>query len=108
VRSDATGVNGDAGGSGGTMAGRTSCPPAGNHGRQHEVDVLLVAAGARVEPGLLESDGVRNNPAVLAALRPARPWRRGFRCCLMLITLGRVAVSLDRVRADPSTSCWFT
>jgi divalent metal cation (Fe/Co/Zn/Cd) transporter len=33
----------------------------------------LVAAGARVEPGLLESDGVRNNPAVLAALRPARP-----------------------------------
>lgn len=47
--------------------------PAGNHGRQREVAVLLVAAGALVEPELLESDNVRNNRAILAALRPARP-----------------------------------
>jgi len=44
-------------------------PPAGNHGRQHEVVVLLVASGARVEPEWLESDKVRTNPAMLAALR---------------------------------------
>jgi hypothetical protein len=50
-----------------------SHPPAGDHGRQREVVVLLVAAGAMVEPGLVESDGVRNNPAILAALRPASP-----------------------------------
>jgi hypothetical protein len=43
-------------------------PPAGNLGRQREVVGLLVAAGAKVEPGLLESDGVRNNPSMLAAM----------------------------------------
>lgn len=50
-----------------------SNPPAGNHWQQREVIMLLVAAGARVEPALLDSDGVRNNPAILAALRPAKP-----------------------------------
>jgi hypothetical protein len=48
-----------------------SSPPAGNHGRQREVVALLVAAGAVVESGLLESDGVRANPAILTALRGA-------------------------------------
>lgn len=43
-------------------------PPAGNRGRQREVIVLLVAAGARVEPEWLESERVRGNPAMLAAL----------------------------------------
>jgi uncharacterized protein len=46
-----------------------SNPPAGNHGRQQKVVELLLAAGAIVEPGLLESDGVRSNAAILAALR---------------------------------------
>jgi hypothetical protein len=44
-------------------------PPAGNHGRQREVIVVLVAAGARVEPQWLESEKVRANPAILSALR---------------------------------------
>lgn len=44
-------------------------PPAGNHGRQREVVVLLVAAGASVEPDWLESEKVRADPAMLAALR---------------------------------------
>jgi len=44
-------------------------PPAGNRGRQREVVELLVAAGARVEPEWLESEKVRANPAMLAALR---------------------------------------
>ena len=44
-------------------------PPAGNHGRQREVVVLLVSAGARVEPEWLESEKVRANPAMLAALQ---------------------------------------
>src|SRR5713101_582434 len=43
--------------------------PAGNHGRQREVVVLLVSGGARVEPEWLESQKVRANPAMLAALR---------------------------------------
>jgi hypothetical protein len=50
-----------------------SNPTARNHGRQREVIMLLVAAGAMIEPSLLDSDGVRNNPAILAALRPAKP-----------------------------------
>lgn len=48
-------------------------PPAGNHGRQCEVVVLLVAAGAIVESGLLESDDVRANPMILAALHAEKP-----------------------------------
>lgn len=48
-------------------------PPAGNHGRQREVVVLLVAAGAIVESGLLESDDVRANPTILAALHAEKP-----------------------------------
>ena len=44
-------------------------PPAANHGRQREVVSLLVAAGARVEPAMLESENVRKNPAILAALK---------------------------------------
>lgn len=43
-------------------------PPTGNRGRQREVVVLLVAAGAAVEPKWLESEKVRANPAMLAAL----------------------------------------
>jgi uncharacterized protein len=44
-------------------------PPAGNRGRQREAVVLLVSAGARVTPEWLESEKVRANPAILAALR---------------------------------------
>jgi hypothetical protein len=47
-------------------------PPAGNHGRQREVVVLLVAAGARVEPEWLESEKAGANPTIIAALRSAR------------------------------------
>ena len=43
-------------------------PPAGNHGHQREVVALLVAAGARVEAQWLESDKVRADAAILAAL----------------------------------------
>jgi hypothetical protein len=50
-----------------------SNPPAGSHGRHREVITLLVAAGAIVERGLLDSDGVRNNHAILAVLRPSHP-----------------------------------
>jgi ankyrin repeat protein len=50
-----------------------SKPPAGNHGRQREVIILLVAAGAIVGPGLVDSDAVRTNPTLLAALQPAKP-----------------------------------
>jgi hypothetical protein len=44
-------------------------PPAGNQSRQSEVVSLLVAAGARIKPEWLESEEVRANPALLAALR---------------------------------------
>ena len=44
-------------------------PPAGNRGRQREVVRLLVSAGAIVGPSLLESNAVRTNPTILAALR---------------------------------------
>jgi hypothetical protein len=44
-------------------------PPAGNHGKQREVVALLIAAGARVESTWLESEQVRADPAMLAALR---------------------------------------
>ena len=47
-------------------------PPAGNHGRQREVVVLLVAAGAKVELDLLGSEEVRTNPAILAVLSARR------------------------------------
>jgi len=43
-------------------------PPAGNHGRQREVVTLLVAAGAKVEPDLLQSERVRTNPEILEIL----------------------------------------
>jgi uncharacterized protein len=42
---------------------------AGNRGRQREVVALLVAAGAKVERELLESDSVRANPEMFAALK---------------------------------------
>lgn len=48
-------------------------PPAGNHGRQREVVALLIDAGAIVENELLESDEVRANPAILAALHAEEP-----------------------------------
>jgi hypothetical protein len=44
-------------------------PPGGNRGRQREVAVLLVTAGAQVDPGWLASDKVRADPAMLATLR---------------------------------------
>ena len=43
-------------------------PPAGNHGRQCEVVVLLVAVGASVEREWLERERVRADPQMLAAL----------------------------------------
>lgn len=43
-------------------------PPAGNQGRQRAVAALLVGAGAIVEPGWLESEQVRADAAMLAAL----------------------------------------
>jgi hypothetical protein len=44
-------------------------PPAGNQGRQCEVAALLVSAGAKVEPDWLESEQVRADRTMLAALR---------------------------------------
>ncbi len=43
-------------------------PPAGNQGKQCEVAALLVAAGARVEPGWLESAQEHADAPMLAAL----------------------------------------
>jgi hypothetical protein len=48
-------------------------PPAGNHGRQREVVLLLIAAGAMVEPEWLKSEKVRADPAMLAALQGGIP-----------------------------------
>jgi hypothetical protein len=45
-----------------------SNPPKGNQGRQREVVMLLAAAGAKPQPPWLESEQVRADPAVLAAL----------------------------------------
>jgi uncharacterized protein len=50
-----------------------SNPPAGNQGRQRQVVMLLIAAGAKIEPEWLESEQVRTNPAMLAALRGLNP-----------------------------------
>jgi hypothetical protein len=41
--------------------------PAGSHGRHREVVILLVGAGAKVQPEWLES--VREDPAMVSALR---------------------------------------
>ena len=49
-----------------------SDPPEGNHGRQREVVALLLAAGARVEPGWLESEKVQADAAILASMRARR------------------------------------
>jgi hypothetical protein len=46
-----------------------SNPPAGNQGRQREVVALLVAAGAKVEPEWLENEKVREDEAMVRALR---------------------------------------
>jgi ankyrin repeat protein len=43
--------------------------PAGSHGRHREVIALLVSAGARVEPEWLQSEKVRADPAIFAAMR---------------------------------------
>ncbi len=48
-------------------------PPAGNRGRQREVVALLVGAGAEVEAEWLESEEVRGDVEMLAALRGGRP-----------------------------------
>lgn len=50
-----------------------SDPPAGNHGRQREVVVVLLAAGARVEPVWLESEKVQADSAILASMNARRP-----------------------------------
>ena len=47
-------------------------PPAGNQGKQCEVAALLVSAGATVELEWLESEQVRADAAMLAALRTSR------------------------------------
>jgi hypothetical protein len=47
--------------------------PAGNSGRQREVAALLVRAGAIVEPEWLESEVVRTDAAMLAALCAGMP-----------------------------------
>jgi uncharacterized protein len=47
--------------------------PKGNQGRQREVVSLLLAAGASVDPAWLQSDNVRNDPAMLAALTKGPP-----------------------------------
>jgi hypothetical protein len=44
-------------------------PPTGNHGKQREVAALLVRAGAAIEPRWLESEAVRGDSAMFAALR---------------------------------------
>lgn len=46
--------------------------PAGTQGKQCEVAALLVSAGATVEPEWLESEQVRADAAMLAALRTGR------------------------------------
>jgi hypothetical protein len=43
-------------------------PPAGNQGRQRVVLARLIAAGARVEAEWLESEQVRGDSVMLAAL----------------------------------------
>ena len=43
-------------------------PPSGNLGKQAEVAAVLVAAGARIDPEWLESEQVRADPLMLAAL----------------------------------------
>ena len=48
-------------------------PPAGNHGKQRQAAALLVRAGAVVEGQWLESEQVRADKAMLAALRIAMP-----------------------------------
>jgi ankyrin repeat protein len=47
-------------------------PPTGNHGRQCEVAALLVCAGAKIESCWLESEQVRADPTMLAALRAGK------------------------------------
>jgi hypothetical protein len=42
--------------------------PKGNQGKQCEVAALLVQSGAWVDPGWLQSEGVRSDPSMLAAL----------------------------------------
>jgi ankyrin repeat protein len=48
-------------------------PPTGNHGRQRDIAALLVSAGATVDSEWLESDQVRADAEMLAALRGDKP-----------------------------------
>jgi hypothetical protein len=48
-------------------------PPAGNRGRHREVVILLVAAGAIVEPEWLTSEKTRAHPEIAAALAGGPP-----------------------------------
>ena len=52
-------------------------PPSGNMGRQCEVATLLVAAGARVDPTWLDSEQLRADPLMLAALKRFQPLSLG-------------------------------
>lgn len=47
-------------------------PPSGNRGRQREAIAVLLAAGAGVDPGWLESAKVRADPEIFAALSARR------------------------------------
>ena len=51
-------------------------PPAGDQGGQRSIILLLVAAGATVDPAWMESEKVRNDPQFLAALRSGGAARR--------------------------------
>lgn len=51
-------------------------PPAGNHGRQIEIARCLVAAGATVEPHLLEAVRAHGESEMLDVLAPSPPPRR--------------------------------
>ncbi|GEM_PF-948901 len=55
--------------------------PAGTCGRHREVVMILIAAGANVDPELMESASVRANPEILAALQgqldPSQTDRQG-------------------------------
>jgi hypothetical protein len=46
-----------------------SNPPTGHHGHHPAVVALLIASGASVEPDVLESEVVRRNPPIMAALQ---------------------------------------
>jgi hypothetical protein len=46
-----------------------SNPPAGNRGRQRNVILLLIAAGAQIDPEWLKSEKVCSDSSILSMLR---------------------------------------